>query len=96
MKWTDLYLLAFRKHLYPRLLGDWIEIYNNVRSGEEIFRGELDAMTGGDIAIRQRLAHVPNVEGTRGFDKGKYNSTSHTLRRYLRVAANRVVPSLWI
>lgn len=96
LRWLDMYLMRWNRRAYQRLIRG---VYRSLRqdetssSAEQHFRALVDRHAGG-LRIVRRFAHVPLVEGVRGFDSGDYGSMR---RRYLaRAIVHRIAPWIWI
>lgn len=95
-RWLDMYLMRWNRRAYEQLIRG---VYQALRqdqtptSAEQHFRALVDGHDGG-LRIVRRFAHVPQVEGVRGFDNRDYGAMR---RKHLaRVVAQRLAPWIWI
>lgn len=93
---ADFFLVGFRRDSFWKTIGKDLEDYRTTEAGEIILRRKIDEGAFGDAVIRPRLARTPKISGVRGFDGARYDGLAYTLKYYLRAAANRVAPWLWI
>lgn len=96
IRWADFYLIAFTRRAFTELLQANFDAYHTIRTGEEIFRETIDAAPTRGFRIVPRLKYVPRVSGARGRDRFDYGGAKGRLRYLTRVAAHRLLPSLWI
>jgi len=94
--WLDMYLMRWNRRAYAELIQG---LYHQLRqdetpvSAERRFRDIIDR-TSSRLRIVRRFAHVPRIDGVRGFDARPYGAM---WRKHLaRVMANRLVPWIWI
>ena len=96
LRWLDMYLMRWNPRAYRGLIEG---IYHALRqdesrtSAEQHFRALVDRHDGG-LRIVRRFAHVPRIEGVRGFDNRHYGAMWHT--HLARVMAQRLTPWIWI
>ena len=95
-RWLDMYLMRWNRRAYEQLIRG---VYRRLRqddtptSAEQHFRALLDRYDG-DLCIVRRFAHVPRIDGVRGFDNSDYGAMG---RKHLaRVLAQRLAPWIWI
>lgn len=93
---ADFFLVGFRRDSFWKTIGRDPEDYRTTEAGEIILRRKIDDGAFGETVIRPRLARTPKISGVRGFDGARYDGLAYTLKYYLRAAANRVAPWLWI
>lgn len=95
-RWVDLYMLAWTKRSYERVLrgiSEHLKEDQTGRSAEVMFRDVVDHNCA-RAAIVRRFTVPPKVEGFRGFDNRPYeDSKSKYLVRHLSA---RVMPWLWV
>lgn len=93
---VDFFLAAFRRDAFWKTIGRDLEEYRSKEAGEKILRRKIDGGAFGSLKIVPRLARTPKVFGVRGFDGASYGGLKHQAKFYLRAAANRALPWLWI
>ncbi|MEQ8178796.1 MAG: hypothetical protein RIA10_10745 [Amphiplicatus sp.] len=93
---VDFFLAAFRKDAFWKTVGRDIEDYRTTEAGEKILRRKIDDGAFSELRIVPRLVRTPKVFGVRGFDGASYGGLKHQAKFYLRAAANRALPWLWI
>jgi hypothetical protein len=95
-RWLDMYLMRWNRRAYEQLIRG---IYRQLQqdetptSAEQHFRALIDRHDGG-LHIVRRFAHVPRIEGVRGFDNRDYGAMRP--KHLARVMAHRLVPWIWI
>ncbi|MDP1699412.1 MAG: hypothetical protein Q8L53_00425 [Aestuariivirga sp.] len=94
--WADFYLAAFTMRGYTEILAKDPEKYRDTIVGERILREIIDTKSFLGCKIVKRFTRVPWIFGVRGLDGVQYSSFSGTMKYYIRIAANRIMPSLWI
>ncbi|MEE2691056.1 MAG: hypothetical protein VX640_05900 [Pseudomonadota bacterium] len=93
---VDFFLAAFRRDAFWKTIGRDLEEYRTTEAGEKILRRKIDEGSFDGVTIVPRLARTPKVLGVRGFDGASYGGFRHQMKFYVRAAANRALPWLWI
>ncbi|MFO1207029.1 MAG: hypothetical protein U1E63_15130 [Burkholderiales bacterium] len=95
-RWLDMYLMRWNRRAYVELIqGLYHQLCQDETptSAEQRFRQIIDRASP-SLRIVRRFAHVPRIDGVRGFDNRPYGTMQ---RKYLaRVIANHFTPWLWI
>lgn len=94
--WADFYLAAFTIRGYTEILAKDPEKYRDTIVGERILRETIDTKSFLGCKIVKRFTRVPRILGIRGLDGVQYSGFSGTIKYYVRTAANRIMPPLWI
>jgi hypothetical protein len=93
LKWLDMWLFAWSERAYRDFLKG---IYPEFAYGmEDHFRQVIDHRPP-HLKIVKRYRVVPYIVGVRGFDSKNFMNGSNLVKYYVRVAANRLTPWLWI
>lgn len=95
-RWTDFYLAAFNHAAFRKVLADHLDDYRARHSGEEVLREQIEQPSVASLRIVPRMRRVPHLTGRRGLDNGKYGAGKDLAKYWLRVAVDRMIPSLWI
>ena len=96
LRWLDMYLMRWNRRAYDQLIRG---VYRKLQqddtptSAEQRFRALIDRHDGG-LHIVRRFAHVPRIDGKRGFDNHDYGAMWP--KHLARVMAQRLAPWLWI
>jgi hypothetical protein len=97
MRFLDFFLVGFRSHTYPRLLGRDIDLYKTSSlSGEIILRNQIDAGAFQGFTIIPRFRKPPKLTaGRRGYDGASYASKKEVAKYAVRRVARVLTPWLW-
>ena len=94
--WLDMYLMCWNRRAYDGLIRG---VYRRLRqdatptSAEQHFRALIDNHRS-PLRLVRRFAHVPQLDGVRGFDNRAYASLWR--RHVVRVVAHRLAPWIWV
>lgn len=95
-KVVDFFLVGFNLEAYKELFLNKLAMYQGLHDDERALRRYLDANAHPSLSIQKRLPVTPRVIGVRGFDGGRYGGWNGTVKFYIRLISNKVLPFLWI
>lgn len=95
-KVVDFYLVGFNLAAYEALFLNNLAKYEGLHDDERALRRHLDTNTSPNLRIEKRLPVTPRLIGVRGFDGGRYGGWNGTVKFYIRLISNKVLPFLWI
>jgi hypothetical protein len=96
MRYVDFCAAGFRTRSALEIL-DVILSEPDVRGKDEaVLRDLIDEGKLARFRIEPRFARIPDFVGVRGRDNADYQSPAHRMKYFLRVAASRVAPRLWL
>jgi hypothetical protein len=97
---VEQYLIAWRFSAYEKHLKGIYEQFKESeqkRFGEQVMRDLFDREALGPINLIPRFAHLPRVQGVRGWDNQAYSEgLINRLKQLAREITHRATPWLWI
>lgn len=93
---VDFFLVGARARAMKTLLMLDLDDFKSKEDGEKILRSKIDQGAYDDMTLIARMRRTPRLSGVRGFDGAAYDSPVHTAKYYLRSAARRLTPWIWI